>query len=118
MRDTDILLAALKAIVAEKNLPWPAKATIEPPKDPKHGDLAVNIAMMLAKEAKMNPRALAEELVAALKSRLPQIAQADVAGPGFINVTFTPEFWHEVVCEVAHKGARFGASDFGARIPA
>ena len=56
MRATDVLRSALMGIVEEMGLNWPAKAVIEPPRDPKHGDLAANIAMLLAREAHKNPR--------------------------------------------------------------
>lgn len=113
MRDITLLQAALRDIVAARGLPWPAKASIEPPKDSKHGDLAANIAMMLAKEARKNPRDLAQEIAGELRERVPHIISASVAGPGFINVTFSPQFWHETALEAHAQGARYGASDTG-----
>ena len=61
MRAIDTLRTALKAIIEEEGLAWPVKTVIEPPRDPKHGDLSVNSAMLLAKEAKANPRELAQK---------------------------------------------------------
>lgn len=113
MRATQELLTALRRIVQDMELPWPDKAGVEPPRDPKHGDMATNIAMMLAREAKSNPRALAEKLAAALKASVPAVAAVDVAGPGFINVTFTPDFWRETIREVESRGAAYGASESG-----
>ena len=61
MRAIDTLRTALKGIIEEEGLAWPVKTVIEPPRDPKHGDLSVNSAMLLAKEAKANPRELAQK---------------------------------------------------------
>lgn len=113
MRATQELLTALQSIVQEMGLPWPEKATLEPPRDPKHGDLAANVAMMLAREAKSNPRALAEKLAAALQERCASVQSVEVAGPGFLNVTFSPEFWQQTVLDVEAEGARYGASQAG-----
>lgn len=71
MRATDVLRSALMGIVEEMGLNWPAKAVIEPPRDPKHGDLAANIAMLLAREAHKNPRELAQIFVEKLPSAAP-----------------------------------------------
>ncbi len=104
------LRLALQGIVQEMGLVFPAKVTIEPPRDTKHGgDLAANVAMMLAKEAKMAPRALAESLAEKLQA-VPNIALVEVAGPGFLNVTFKPEFWQESLLHMEAQGARFGAN--------
>lgn len=109
MRATQELLTALQSIVREMDLPWPAKATIEPPRDASHGDLAANIAMMLAREAKTNPRALAENIAEALKARCAAVQKVDVAGPGFLNVTFAPGFWQRTVLDVQCEGAAYGS---------
>ena len=69
---------ALPANLDRKNV------TVEPPRDPSHGDLAINAAMVLAKAAGTNPRALAE-LIKAKLAALPAVASVDIAGPGFIN---------------------------------
>ena len=66
MRATDALRTALQELLTEKGLSWPAKAAIAPPKDARHGDLAANIAMLLAKDAGRNPRELAQEVADAL----------------------------------------------------
>ena len=58
-----------------------SRVVVEPPRDPTHGDLATNAAMVLAKEARMNPRALAELIVADL-SEDPRVVKVDIAGPG------------------------------------
>ena len=65
---------------------------VEPPRDPAHGDLATNAAMVLAKPAGTNPRALAEQLVAVLTEDS-AVASAEIAGPGFINLRLDPTVW-------------------------
>ena len=113
MRATDVLRSALMGIVEEMGLNWPAKAVIEPPRDPKHGDLAANIAMLLAREAHKNPRELAQIFVEKLPQRCADIEQVEVAGPGFCNVTFSQHFWRKTVCEVEAAGAAYGQSSVG-----
>ncbi|HEY1782521.1 MAG TPA: arginine--tRNA ligase [Roseiarcus sp.] len=84
---------------------------VEPPRDPAHGDLSTNAAMVYAKEAKQagsNPRALAEGLVADLKLE-PDVQSSEVAGPGFINIRLKPEVYETVLKAVLTQGGRFGA---------
>ncbi len=113
MRAIDELQQALQSIVQDMGYQWPAKAVIEAPKDAQHGDLAANVAMLLAKEAKTNPRELAARIAAALPAKAPFIQKAEIAGPGFLNVTFTPDFWRGVVLEIAAEADRFGTSHAG-----
>ena len=87
------LNAALDALETAGTLPSGlnrAAITVEPPRDASHGDLATNAAMVLAKPAGTNPRALAEALVAELV-RLPVVTSAEIAGPGFINLRLTDD---------------------------
>src|SRR5690606_22160934 len=65
---------------------------VEPPRDPAHGDLAANAAMVLAKVWGVPPRELATHIAAALAND-PDVATAEVAGPGFINLRLTEDFW-------------------------
>ncbi len=113
MRAIDALRTTLQEILKEKGLPWPEKAVVAPPKDPRHGDLAVNVAMLLAKEAGKNPRALAQELADALPAHCADVAGAEVAGPGFINVTFSPSFWQRVVTDIDAAGDSYGNCNVG-----
>jgi arginyl-tRNA synthetase len=94
-------------------LPWPQRALVEAPRDPAHGDLACNAAMLLGKEARSNPREFAQRLAQALCAAGPDIASAEVAGPGFLNIRFSPAFWQARILDVARQGARYGASDVG-----
>ena len=73
-----------------------------------HGDVAVNAALVLAKSAKMKPRDIAE----ALKKKLegyPDVAKVEVAGPGFLNITFKPGVWHDLVRTILQSGVQYGA---------
>ena len=113
MRDFLLLTSTFQDILRDLGLPWPEKAVIEPPKDPRHGDLATNLALVLTKQAGMPPRALAERLSAALTDKLGKLVSTDIAGPGFLNVTFAPAFWRQVVTIAEEEGERFGSSDTG-----
>lgn len=98
---------ALTAGVDRRNV------TVEPPRDASHGDLATNAAMVLAKPAGMNPRALAEALCAKL-SALDEVAAVDVAGPGFINMKLTDDAWRSEVNLISDAGDAYGRSTSGA----
>ena len=98
---------ALTAGVDRRNV------TVEPPRDASHGDLATNAAMVLAKPAGMNPRALAEALSAKL-SALDEVAAVDVAGPGFINMKLTDDAWRSEVNLISAAGGAYGRSTVGA----
>ncbi len=113
MRAIEELLHLLQGIVGDMGFHWPEKAVIEPPRNAEHGDLAVNIALVLAKEAGCKPRDLATSIAKKLEETSPFIACVDVAGPGFLNVTFTPEFWHTVILAVESVGALYGSNNYG-----
>lgn len=102
--------AALEAMQKAGELP--ADLALPPvetdtPRDPTHGDIACNVALALAKAAKMKPRDIADKLAARLKSE-PGVAKVDVAGPGFLNISFTPAFWQGLVKTVLEQGPQFG----------
>ena len=118
-----VVLPALDDLVAHAGLPtgldW-SRVTVEPPRDPAHGDLATNAAMVLAGPLKENPMALAERIVAALKGR--ELLTGDYRGsgftvtavrPGFINVKLAPEVWHAQLRAILRAGAAFGDSAIG-----
>ena len=90
-----------------------ARVVVEPPKDPSHGDMATNAAMVLAREAKAKPRELAEQIAARLRSD-DLVASVDVAGPGFINLTLKPPVWAEALRTVLREGDAYGRSGVGA----
>ncbi len=110
MRAIETLRTALAAIIEEEGLAWPAKTVIEPPRDPRHGDLSVNSAMLLAKEAKANPRELGQKFAQKLQERCPDVEKVEVAGPGFCNVTFSQAFWRETVADIESAGQSYGES--------
>jgi arginyl-tRNA synthetase len=103
----------LRRIIADGRLPADldlGRFVVEPPRDPAHGDLATNAAMVYAKEAKAafaNPRQLATEIAAVLADD-PYVAQAEVAGPGFINIRLKPDVWGHVLRAALMEGAAFG----------
>jgi arginyl-tRNA synthetase len=110
-----VLKAALAELTDAGTLPTGlshASVTVEPPRDASHGDLATNAAMVLAKPAGMNPRALAEALVAVLRTK-PGIAAAEVAGPGFINLKLADSVWHAQINAMLGAGSDYGRSTVG-----
>ncbi|MBK6802406.1 arginine--tRNA ligase [Novosphingobium sp.] len=107
--------AALDALVAAGTLPAGlsrAAVAVEPPRDPSHGDLATNAAMVLAKPAGSNPRALAEALAAELR-KVPGVTGVEIAGPGFLNLRLDAALWLEELRAIAALGADYGRSTFG-----
>ncbi|MEO0543978.1 MAG: arginine--tRNA ligase [Pseudomonadota bacterium] len=86
------------------------RINVEPPRDPAHGDLATNAAMVLSKAAGKKPRDLAEQLVAQLLAD-PDIEQADVAGPGFINLRLSNVFWHAQLSKINASGLDYGSGN-------
>jgi len=90
-----------------------AGITVEPPRDPSHGDLSTNAAMVLAKPAGTNPRALAA-LVAPKLADLDGVEAADIAGPGFINVRLDDDIWRDELCAILAAGGDYGRSTMGA----
>ncbi len=126
MTDTKTLYAkyaatvetALTQLASEGVLPADtsfANVAVEPPRDPSHGDLATNAAMVLAKAAKTNPRALAEQIVAKLEAE-PSITSAEIAGPGFINLRLDPSAWLNELRAISARGGDYGHSKMGAGV--
>ncbi|MER9421399.1 arginine--tRNA ligase [Mesorhizobium sp. M0317] len=89
-----------------------SRIAVEPPRDASHGDLATNAAMVLAKPTGQNPRALAERLVEVLRSDA-DVAEADVAGPGFVNLRLKDAFWQAHLTAVLGEGQNYGRSTIG-----
>ncbi|MBW4329711.1 arginine--tRNA ligase [Stakelama sp. CBK3Z-3] len=114
-RFADYLSQALDALVAAGDLPPElnrAAITVEPPRDAAHGDLATNAAMVLAKPAGTNPRALAEKLVEKL-SAIDEVERAEVAGPGFINLSLGDDSWRGELTSIHDAGDCYGRSAMG-----
>ncbi len=106
----------IEALRSQGTLPADAATpdfVIERPRESSHGDFSTNAAMLLAKAARSNPRAVAQALVDALPADA-TIAKAEIAGPGFINFHLAPAAWHGVVREIHARGDAYGRNDSGA----
>ncbi|GAA4643188.1 arginine--tRNA ligase [Pontixanthobacter gangjinensis] len=107
--------AVLSALEMEGALPTGvnrSNVTVEPPRDPSHGDLATNAAMVLAKQAATNPRELAAKITEKLGSD-PDIVEASIAGPGFINMRLSDSAWQQELGAIAALGNDYGKSSMG-----
>src|ERR1700732_4834919 len=93
-----------------------SRVTVEPPRDPTHGDIATNAAMVLAKDAGRKPRELAEAIAERLRADA-LVAKVDVAGPGFINLTLKPAAWIAALRGAVPLSAQYGVSDIGGGVP-
>ena len=110
-----LVIDSLTALQGEGLLPQGldmAAVAVEPPRDAAHGDMATNAAMVLAKPAGMQPRAIADALASKL-ARDPRLTLAEVAGPGFLNLRLAPVVWQGVVKAALDEGRNFGRSDLG-----
>jgi arginyl-tRNA synthetase len=108
--------AVLNHLVRDGALPTGlprAAVTVEPPRDPAHGDLATNAAMVLAKPAGQNPRALAERIAEGLRA-LPEVTSVEIAGPGFINLRLADDSWREELRAIHTEAGDYGRSSMGA----
>ena len=110
-----LVIDCLDGMVADGTLPdglAMGAVAVEPPRDAAHGDMATNAAMVLAKPAKMNPRAIADALAERLLAD-DRIALAEVAGPGFLNLRLVADVWQGVI-KSALSDDGFGKSKLGA----
>ncbi|MFZ5930829.1 MAG: arginine--tRNA ligase [Pseudomonadota bacterium] len=87
--------------------------TLEAPRDPSHGDFATNAALVLASKSGMKPREIADLLALALQ-RDARIETVEIAGPGFINLRLTTDYWHKVLAGILREATRYGVSAIGA----
>jgi arginyl-tRNA synthetase len=113
------IAAALNAMMAAGELPAGldlSNVTAEPPREAAHGDIATNAAMVLAKGARKKPRDIAEALVARLR-QVAGVTEAAVAGPGFINLRLSDDFWRARLADILTAGAAYGDSDLGQGAP-
>nr|WP_295371255.1 arginine--tRNA ligase [uncultured Sphingosinicella sp.] len=107
--------AVLDSLEAEGQLPAGLErrnVAVEPPRDAAHGDLATNAAMVLAKGAKTNPRALAG-LIAPKLDELAEVERTEIAGPGFINIRLSPTIWQDELRAILVGGEAYGRSALG-----
>ncbi|TNC73357.1 arginine--tRNA ligase [Rubellimicrobium roseum] len=109
-----LVLDAVGRLAREGRLPEGLSTdaiAVEPPRDPGHGDMATNAAMVLAKPAGQNPRAIADALADKLRED-PRILSAEPAGPGFLNLRLSPAVWQGIVRAVLTDPA-YGRSTMG-----
>ncbi len=102
--------AANDTLIAAGSLPAgldQSRVLVEPPRDPAHGDMATNAAMVLARDAGKKPRDLAELIAERLRAD-DLVAKVDVAGPGFINLTLKPAVWAQALRTAIRAGADYG----------
>ena len=114
-RYSALLDGILDDLVSEGALPADASrksVAVEPPRDPSHGDLATNAAMVLAKGAGTNPRALASLITPKLEA-LPGVTAVETAGPGFINIRLCEDSWRDELTTILSEGERYGLSTIG-----
>ena len=115
----DLIVSILKAAIERARAAGqlttapPTVASVEAPKDPAHGDAASNVALVMARAEKKPPRAIAEIIRANLELP-PEVAEANVAGAGFINFRMAPAFWHGELRRAAAEGERFWRPQIGA----
>jgi arginyl-tRNA synthetase len=110
-----LVIDSLNAMVAEGALPDGldfTNVTVEPPRDPLHGDMATNAAMVLAKPAGAKPRDIAEALAAKLSDDA-RVSSAEVAGPGFLNLRLDNSVWQGLPKAILTSGTAFGKSPMG-----
>jgi arginyl-tRNA synthetase len=109
------IVGALEALQSEGALPPGldlGNVEVAPPRDPAHGDLACNAALVLAKAANMRPAAIAALVTSKLRAD-PDLERLEVAGAGFLNLTFRPVFWHRVVAAILRDDALYGRAHTG-----
>ncbi|TMV06482.1 arginine--tRNA ligase [Ruegeria sediminis] len=112
-----LVLDALQQMQSEGALPEDLNfdnVTVEPPRDPAHGDMATNAAMVLAKPANLKPRDIAEALAGKLAAD-DRITSAEVAGPGFLNLRLAPSVWQGILSAILSEGTDYGRSGMGQR---
>ncbi len=110
-----LVVNSLEKLVAQGALPSGldySNVAVEPPRDAAHGDMATNAAMVLAKPAGQKPRDIAVALAAELTADA-RILEAEVAGPGFLNLTLAPSLWQGVIGAALGEGKDFGRSKMG-----
>ncbi|MGH7001819.1 MAG: arginine--tRNA ligase, partial [Stellaceae bacterium] len=112
----EIIAAEIAALGRDGNLPAgldTGRIAVEPPRDPAHGDISTNAAMVLAKPAGIAPRALAAMLADRLRAG-GDVVGVEIAGPGFINLCLADGFWHRRLADILRAGRAYGDSTLGA----
>jgi len=112
----DHIEAAIERLAKTEKLPAnldTSRLTAEPPRESSHGDISTNAAMLLAKQAGMKPRDIAEMIAVELRE-VEGVSSVEIAGPGFINLRLGDSVWHDCLKAAIGQGAAYGASDHGA----
>ena len=111
----ELILQAVETLKAKGilGLEITPSITVEHTRDPQHGDFASNLALVLAKPAKANPRQLAERIIAALPQH-EAVMKVELAGPGFINFFINPNSQYQIIRQIHTEGRKFGLSNIGA----
>ncbi|MEX0994278.1 MAG: arginine--tRNA ligase [Balneolaceae bacterium] len=105
----NILKEALQTFELDKS-DWP-EIQIEKPRDPSHGDAATNLAMLLAKPLRNNPRKIAEKLTGRLEFDPKKVSSVEIAGPGFINFRFADEYLFKALGDILDQKTDYGKTD-------
>src|SRR3972149_3998791 len=112
---TEILFRALARAKekGELKLETQPAITLDTPREKSHGDLATTLALTLAKPESKSPREIAGIIVANIQDEDGIIAKTEIAGPGFINVTFKQDRWRKTLFEIALEGPAYGLKNIG-----
>ena len=111
----DEVVRIVKELAAEGRVPdglETARVSMEPPREASHGDITTNAAMVLSKPTGLKPHDLAAVLVERLKG-IEAVMETEIAGPGFINLSLEPAFWHRQLKEIVETGPAYGDSEMG-----
>ena len=111
----EVLVKQIRGLASEGAIDDPvdlSRVAVEPPRDPAHGDLSTNAAMVLAKQVQEKPRDLAEKIAAKLRE-VENVTEVEVAGPGFINIRMRMEYWLEQLPHILKAGESYGDSGLG-----
>src|SRR5512136_694042 len=111
----NLLEASTRLCVSEglfevKNLPF---IELEATRDEAHGDYATNVAMVIASQAKKNPRLIAQAIVSKIKDESHLLNKVEIAGPGFINFFIREDHWRALLREIDRQQDRYGTLNFG-----
>ena len=111
----DQIVRIVEDLAASGELPGPldtARVAVEPPRQTGHGDITSNVAMVLSKPTGLKPHDLAAVLAERLKG-IEAVMETEIAGPGFINLSLEPAFWHRQLKEIVETGPAYGDSEMG-----
>ncbi|HLB00391.1 MAG TPA: arginine--tRNA ligase, partial [Bacteroidota bacterium] len=114
----DHLRIQIAGVLKSLGIPGSIVPSFEKPRDPSHGDLTTNVAMLAAKSIGLPPGDLAREIAAQLSGADPLVASIEVAGPGFINFRFSAGYYHGIVRRILREADAFGRGASGRGVSA